>query len=173
VQRIPREARTQQVLPFLIHRKSSHQVFPLRTSPSPRISHLRSPFVKLCDKPNNKNSKDSRSLGPDKTKWPHFILRTFEMFYFTPNIQIGRRKGTKSQTANWLHRHWLRPVWNAFTDHVQTENVSRSGGCLVLDRDLRRKPIHPTRKHGTASSSLPRCAGAYTLTGFCDAVDLS
>ena len=25
-----------------------------------------------------------------------------------------------------------------FTDHVETENVSRTGGCLVFDRDLRR-----------------------------------
>jgi hypothetical protein len=25
-----------------------------------------------------------------------------------------------------------------FTDYVQTENVSRTGGCIVFDRDLRR-----------------------------------
>jgi hypothetical protein len=60
------------------------------------------------------------------------------MFTSTPNIQIGRRKVRRVKLRIGFTVTGFDQYGMPFTDHVQTENVSRTGGCLVLDRDLRR-----------------------------------
>ena len=60
------------------------------------------------------------------------------MFTTTPNIQIGRRKVRRVKLRIRFTVTGFDQYGMPFTDHVETENVSRTGGCLVFDRDLRR-----------------------------------
>ena len=60
------------------------------------------------------------------------------MFPSTPNIQIGRRRVRRVKLRINLTVTGFDQYGMPFTDYVQTENVSRTGGCLVFDRDLRR-----------------------------------
>jgi hypothetical protein len=60
------------------------------------------------------------------------------MFPSTPNIQIGRRSVRRVKLRINLTITGFDQYGMPFTDYVQTENVSRTGGCLVFDRDLRR-----------------------------------
>ena len=61
------------------------------------------------------------------------------MFITTPNIQIiGRRKVRRVKLRVRFTVTGFDQYGMPFTDHVETENVSRTGGCLIFDRDLRR-----------------------------------
>ena len=60
------------------------------------------------------------------------------MFTTTPKIQIGRRKVRRVKLRIRFTVTGFDQYGMPFTDHVETENVSRTGGCLVFDRDLRR-----------------------------------
>ena len=60
------------------------------------------------------------------------------MFTTTPNIQVGRRKARRVKLRVRFTVTGFDQYGMPFTDHVETENVSRTGGCLVFDRDLRR-----------------------------------
>ena len=60
------------------------------------------------------------------------------MFTSKSNIQIGRRRVRRVKLRINLTITGFDQYGMPFTDYVQTENVSRTGGCLVFDRDLRR-----------------------------------
>ena len=60
------------------------------------------------------------------------------MFTTTPKIQIGRRKVRRVKLRIRFTVTGFDQYGMPFTDHVETENVSQTGGCLVFDRDLRR-----------------------------------
>jgi hypothetical protein len=60
------------------------------------------------------------------------------MFTTTPKIQIGRRKVRRVKVRIRFTVTGFDQYGMPFTDLVETENVSRTGGCLVFDRDLRR-----------------------------------
>ena len=60
------------------------------------------------------------------------------MFTTTPNFQIGRRKVRRVKLRIRFTVTGFDQYGMPFTDLVETENVSRTGGCLVFDRDLRR-----------------------------------
>ena len=60
------------------------------------------------------------------------------MFTSKSNIQIGRRRVRRVKLRINLTIPGFDQYGMPFTDCVQTENVSRTGGCLVFDRDLRR-----------------------------------
>ena len=60
------------------------------------------------------------------------------MFTTTPNIQIGRSKVRRVKLRIHLTVTGFDQYGMPFTEQVQTENVSRTGGCMVFDRDLRR-----------------------------------
>ena len=71
------------------------------------------------------------------------------MFTSTPNIQIGRRKVRRVKLRIPLFVTGFDQYGMPFADHVQTENVSRTGGCLLFDRDLRRnQPIRLEARNG-------------------------
>jgi hypothetical protein len=65
-------------------------------------------------------------------------LRNFDTYTSTPNFQIGRRKVRRVKLRIGFTVTGFDQYGVPFTDQVQTENVSRTGGCLVFDRDLRR-----------------------------------
>jgi hypothetical protein len=60
------------------------------------------------------------------------------MFTTTPKVQIGRRKVRRVKLRIRFTVTGFDQYGMPFTDLVETENVSRTGGCLLFDRDLRR-----------------------------------
>jgi len=77
-------------------------------------------------------------LHPSREDRKELLSETFQMFTSTPKIQIGRRKVRRVKLRIPLILTGFDQYGMPFIDRVQTVNVSRTGGCLVFDRDLRR-----------------------------------
>jgi len=73
------------------------------------------------------------------------------------NIRIGQRKTRRVRLQIPLTLVGFDQYGTPFTDHVQTENVSKNGGCLLFDRDLRRnQSIRIEARNGTQFSAKVR-----------------
>ena len=61
-----------------------------------------------------------------------------DLFTVNSQVRIGQRKSRRVKLKIDLTVTGYDQDGTPFTDHVQTENVSKDGGCVLLDRDLRR-----------------------------------